>query len=108
MGPMYNSSFTGDSVPWSLPPRSPGVVPAARPAHTDRYQVSVERTCSSRRSGYLIVPDVVSPPEIAELARAHRGPHAGPPARAADQALRTVRLKRKAVVVNDLGAPPDI
>ena len=41
--------------------------PPLLPARTDRYQVSIEQYVRFRRHGFLVVPGLVSPDEVAEL-----------------------------------------
>ena len=73
---------------------------------TDRYQVSIEQYIAFRRDGYLIVRDVVSPEEVAELKQHTEDLMQG---RLPEQQAATSQhlgSSGRAVVVNDFGAPP--
>jgi phytanoyl-CoA hydroxylase len=73
----------------------------------DRYQVSVDQYIAFRKFGFVIVPNLVSQEEIAELKQHTEDLMQG--RLPEQQAVRGKHLPSsgKAVTVNDLGAPPD-
>jgi ectoine hydroxylase-related dioxygenase (phytanoyl-CoA dioxygenase family) len=83
-----------------------GALSEAQAPRADRYQVSIEQYIAFRRDGYLIVRNVVSPDEVAELRQHTEDLMQG---RLPEQQVKTseqLGSSGKAVVVNDFGAPP--
>lgn len=80
---------------------------AAAAVRTDRYQVSVEQYTFFKKFGFLVVPDLVSPQEIAELKQHTEDLMQG--RLPEQQASRAKRLdgSGKVILVNDFGAPPE-
>jgi len=80
-------------------------VPASSPR--DRYQVSVEQYVQFRQTGYLVVPNLVSQEEIAELQQHTEDLMAGRLPEQQGTRSKHLGSSGAAVLVNDFGAPPE-
>jgi len=86
-------------------PASPSSLASADRA--DRYHVSIEQYAQFRRDGYLVVRNLVSPEEVAELKQHTEDLMQGKLPEQQASKSQHLNSSGSAVQVNDFGAPPE-
>ncbi len=90
----------------AVKPVTPSPVSASSPARADRYQVSVEEYVFFRKYGFLVVPNLVSQEEIAELRKHTEDLMEGLLPEQQGLESKYLDSSGKAVQVNEFGKPP--